>query len=241
MAIVYIHKRKDIDDQFLSVFYVGIGKHISRSITKKDRSCHWNNVVNKYGFIEEVTHKDILWEEACSIEKYLILFYGRKDLKLGNLVNLTDGGEGTINHYVSEDLKKHLAKINTGKKHKEESKKKMSESRKGDKNHAFGKKMSKETKIKLSISHTGKKYSSERIEQMKITFAGKNNPNYGKKASDETRKKISESLKGEKHPMYGKKGINHYNYGRIVSEETREKIKLALLKRKNKLNESITI
>jgi hypothetical protein len=198
MAVVYIHRRKDIEDPFLNVFYVGIGKYENRSKSKKKRSFYWNNIVSKYGYIIEITHKDICWEEASSIEKYLISFYGRKDLQLGNLVNMTDGGDGSLKHIVSEELKSHLSKINKGKKHSEKSKIKMSESRKGNKNHAFGKKMSDETKLKLSIAHSGKKYSKERIAQMKITFGGKNNPMYGRKMSDESKEKMKKSLTGRK-------------------------------------------
>lgn len=180
MAIVYIHRRKDIQDTFLNVFYVGIGKFESRSRDKRCRSYHWNNIVSKHGYEIEITHKELCWEESCAIEKYLISFYGRNDLGLGKLVNMTDGGDGKLNNIVTEKQKIHLSKINKGKKHTEESKKKMSESRKG-KTWNLGKKMSDETRQKLSLAHTGKKYSEERIAQMRITFGGKNNPMYGRK------------------------------------------------------------
>ena len=180
MAIVYIHRRKDIEDLFLNVFYVGIGRFERRSRDKRCRSYYWNNIVSKCGYEIEITHKDLCWEEACAIEKYLISFYGRNDLGLGNLTNMTDGGDGTLNNIITEKQRQHLSKINKGKKHTEESKKKMSESRKS-KIWNYGKKMSDETRKKLSIAHSGKKYSEERIAQMRITFGGKNNPMYGKK------------------------------------------------------------
>jgi len=106
MAIVYIHRRKDIDDSFLNVFYVGIGKSKKRANeTYHSRSQYWRNVINKCGgFTVEITHTNLIWEEACSIERYLISFYGRKDLGLGNLCNLTDGGDGVSNW--SDDLRK---------------------------------------------------------------------------------------------------------------------------------------
>jgi hypothetical protein len=227
MAIVYIHRRKDIEDPFLNVFYVGIGKFQSRSRDKRCRSYYWNNIISKHGYDIEITHKDLCWEEACAIEKYLICFYGREDLGLGKLVNLTDGGDGAIGAIVTEKQKKHLSILNKGKKHTEETKKKMSESRKG-KVWNCGKKMSDETKRKLSIVHTGKKYSQERINQMKITFGGENNPMYGIKASEETRKKISESLKGEKHPQFGKKGNQNHNFGKKLPDQVKKKISAKL-------------
>jgi uncharacterized protein involved in tellurium resistance len=33
-----------------------------------------------------------IWEEACKKETFFISYYGRKDLGLGSLVNMTDGG-----------------------------------------------------------------------------------------------------------------------------------------------------
>jgi hypothetical protein len=105
MAIVYIHRRKDIQDPFLNVFYVGIGNKKTRSKSLEGRTNHWFNIVNKHGYTIEITHEDVCWEEACAIEKYLISFYGRKDLKTGKLVNLTDGGDGLLNPSVNTRYK----------------------------------------------------------------------------------------------------------------------------------------
>jgi hypothetical protein len=105
VAIVYIHRRCDIKDNFKNVFYVGIGKSKKRAgQTTHSRNEYWKNIYNKYDCITEITHKNITWEEACSIEKYLISFYGRKDLKSGNLCNMTDGGDGVL--FWSESLRK---------------------------------------------------------------------------------------------------------------------------------------
>lgn len=96
MAIVYRHITKDNG----VVFYIGISNKESRAFDKRSRNKHWKAVVKKHGLNVEITHKDILWEEACVIEKYLISFYGRKDYNNGTLVNMTDGGEGTINKSI---------------------------------------------------------------------------------------------------------------------------------------------
>ena len=108
MAIVYQHIRKDSNE----VFYVGIGLNEERAYTKDSRNRHWKNIVNKHGYIVEITHKDILWEEACVIEKYLIQFYGRKDLGLGMLVNKTDGGDGIPGMRHSEETRKKISQDN---------------------------------------------------------------------------------------------------------------------------------
>lgn len=125
MAIVYIHRRKDIEDPFLNVFYVGASKNEYRASEggKSRRSKDWMNITNQCEFIIEITHKDVLIEEAYAIEKYLIAFYGRKDLGLGNLVNKYDGGIQGGNW--SEEQREYMRRINIGKTMPEEIKKKI--------------------------------------------------------------------------------------------------------------------
>jgi group I intron endonuclease len=82
----------------------------------------------------------------------------------------------------------------------------------------LGKKHSEETKKKIGQKSKGRIHSEERNKKIseanKINFKGSKNPMYGKKLSEKHRKKISEKLKGDKHPMYGKK----------LSEKHRKKI-----------------
>lgn len=110
MAIVYQHRRKDSNE----IFYIGIGKTIKRAYSKYGRNPYWHHIVDKLNYIVEITHKDVIWEEACSIEKYLISFYGRKDLNLGGLINMTDGGEGCNGYITSFNTKNKLSKLNLG-------------------------------------------------------------------------------------------------------------------------------
>ena len=97
--IVYRHRRLDTNE----VFYIGIGKTKQRAYSKHQRNPHWHNIVNKYGYSVEIVTACDTWEEACQIEQYLIKYYGRKDLGLGTLVNMTDGGDGTLNYTHSEE------------------------------------------------------------------------------------------------------------------------------------------
>ena len=148
MAIVYIHRRKDIEDPFLNVFYVGASKNEYRASEggKSRRSKDWKNITNQCEFIVEITHKDVLIEEAYAIEKYLIAFYGRKDLGLGNLVNKYDGGIQGGNW--SGEQREYMRRINIGKTMPEEIKKKIAAhfigtkrpqcANKGEKNPMYG-------------------------------------------------------------------------------------------------------
>lgn len=83
-------------------------------------------------------------------------------------------------------------KINLGKKRSVETKNKMSEAHKGDKNYWFKKKLSLEHKIKLSEARKNF-YKNGGIHPRGML---------GKRPSDETRRKMSEASKGEKAYNY---------------------------------------
>jgi hypothetical protein len=103
MAIVYLHKRNDTKD----VFYVGIGKSEKRAFSKNSRNAHWYNVVNKIGYSIEITHRDICWEEACTIEIYLISFY--REIHNNKICNLNNGGNGNLGYKASLETKKKIS------------------------------------------------------------------------------------------------------------------------------------
>jgi|LakMenEpi03Aug12_release.lakeMendotaPanAssembly.Ray.scaffolds.fasta_scaffold571214_1 hypothetical protein len=172
MAIVYRHINKENGE----VFYVGIGKSEKRAYTIKKRSVFWNNYVSKHQFYIEITHSDICWEEACSIEKYLISFYGRRDLCLGNLVNMTDGGDGLANpskqtrelisfaaKNISDSTRQKMSdsqRKSIRPKCSEETKQKISNAQKG-------REIPIESKIKMSESHKGKKLSEKHKQKLR--------------------------------------------------------------------------
>jgi hypothetical protein len=131
MAIVYRHIRLDKNEPF----YIGIGNDLYRAYVKNGRNKYWKNIVNKTDYKIEILFNDLSWDEACEKEKEFIKLYGRKDLGLGPLVNMTDGGDGCNN--LSYEIKKRISnskkgnKYWIGKKHKEESKNKISKSKLG--------------------------------------------------------------------------------------------------------------
>jgi len=97
MAIVYKHIRNNNE-----IFYIGIGVSEKRAYSKHSRNKHWNNITNKEDYRVAIICDDVDYETAKHIEKYLIKFYGRRDLGLGTLVNFTDGGEGFLNMNLKE-------------------------------------------------------------------------------------------------------------------------------------------
>lgn len=114
--------------------------------------------------------------------------------------------------------------------HSEETKKQMSEQRKG-------RVFTPEWREKLNATRKGKKHTEESKKRM--SDARKGIP-----VSEETRKRISLSKSGDKHPNYGKKHspetiakmkeARQKRIGIPVSEETRKKLSDAAKNRKNK-------
>ena len=127
MAIVYEHLRNDTNE----VFYVGMGEEEGRAYVKDGRNPHWNNIVNKAGYTVNIIYKDIEHKEAKNIEILLIEKYGRKNLGTGNLVNMTDGGEGVLGLILSEDARQKISETHKDKPKSEEHKNKLSEIGKG--------------------------------------------------------------------------------------------------------------
>jgi hypothetical protein len=166
MAVVYQHRRLDNN----TVFYVGIGKSISRAYSKSGRTNYWRNIVNKVGYSVTVLIGEISMEEAWRLEMELISYYGRFHLGEGLLVNMTEGGElgynrlGTwLGKKLSPEHKEKLRLAKLGKKrpkHSEETKAKMSKSHKG-------KILSETTKEKIRIVNIGKKLSEETKDKLR--------------------------------------------------------------------------
>jgi len=160
---VYIHIRPDTGD----VFYVGKGRnrrdkrHYERAYARCNRNKYWNNIVNKnQGVYEVCIIADFSDHEACiSKEIELISFYGRKDLNLGSLVNMTDGGEGHLGIKTSDDLRRKRSNNasgplhpNYGKSLSEETLKRKSEAISGERHFLYGKRLSESWRRNISDS-----------------------------------------------------------------------------------------
>lgn len=118
---VYVHLRASDN----SVFYVGKGRG-KRAWVSGRRSSYWKRTVAKHGLVVQIIAAGLNEPCAFSIECMVIAKYGRT-----NLVNLTDGGEGTAGHVVTDAAKAHLRAVNLGKFVSDETRAKISASNMG--------------------------------------------------------------------------------------------------------------
>lgn len=133
LPILYRHIRQDKNEPF----YIGIGESEDRAYEIKGRTRAWKNIAKK-GYDIEVLFNNLSWEEACEKEIEFIALYGRRDKKAGTLVNMTDGGEGTVGyrHTVKTKEKCRLAAKNQF--HTPESRLKKSLASRGKNNPCYG-------------------------------------------------------------------------------------------------------
>jgi hypothetical protein len=108
---VYAHLRMDKLGRE-RVFYIGKGMGNRDRNIRGSRSIHHLNIVQKvqctlgYKGIKVVRLKDNLTEEESFVwEKHFISFYGRQDLGVGSLINLTDGGDGISGFVPSQETR----------------------------------------------------------------------------------------------------------------------------------------
>lgn len=104
---VYSHTRLDKNE----IFYIGIGNKpdYKRAHTKFSRNKFWKNIIAKTNYDVDILFQDLNKNNACQKEIELIAKYGRRNLGLGALVNLTDGGEGVTNLKHSEESKRKMS------------------------------------------------------------------------------------------------------------------------------------
>ena len=226
------------------------------------------DAIEKYGqdaFTYEILHDGIIPEFLDNLEKEVIAKFNTVS---PHGYNLTEGGDTNpmdmpeVRQKHSEAMKrpevrqKHseamrhpevrqkLSKASTGKRHTDETRRNMSETRKGENNPMYGKPCSDDTKRKISEANTGRKHSDEARQNMSEARKGEKHPMYGRKHSDEAKQKMSEShkrpevrqkhseaTKGENNPMYGKRHsdeakqkMSESRKGKSRSAETKRKI-----------------
>lgn len=156
------------------------------------KGSYFYNAIKKYGWnniFHHIVGTGLTKEEACFIERELIAKYDTMNRERG--YNRTIGGDtGILGYRFSNEQRQHLSQVHKGKKcshgyakghvpwnkgggyYSPESRKRMSDASKG-------RRISEETRKKLSIAHSGKRHW-----------------NYGNHYSEEFKKRLSESHKG---------------------------------------------
>jgi len=168
MAVLYRHIRLDKNEPF----YVGIGKFEKRAYSKTKRNNFWNKIVAKTEYDVEIILSGLSWEQAQEKEKEFIKLYGRKDLGLGTLVNLTDGGDLPAN--LSEHSRRIIREKRAKQTFTEESNIRRSLSQKG-KAKPKTKPVSEETKRKLSNKMKGRVFTEEHRKKLSEAAMGNKN------------------------------------------------------------------
>lgn len=257
--IVYIYMLADPIDS--RIRYVGktdnlTGRYRSHCSTqnRQDHRANWLNKLRSLNLkpimqiIEECDETN--WVER---ETYWIKYY--REVLGCDLVNATDGGEGTVGWTQSEETRRKLSESRKGEKnpyfgktHSEEAKRKLSEAQKGNTNwlgkvHSAeskrkigegnkGKILNEETRRKLSEANKGKTPSEETKRKMSESKKGNTNC-LGRILSDEHKHKIGEAQKGKTHSEETRRRISEANKRRTLSEETKRKISESMKRNKN--------
>lgn len=145
MDVYYLYKHIRLDTN--EIFYIGVGSvnqsdkkcsktskvYYRRAFSKTSRSDFWKNVINKSEYKVEIILESFIYDFIKQKEIEYIKLYGRRDLGLGTLVNLNDGGDGNLKLKHSEETKLKMSISGKNKKYKptEETKLKLSKLKKG--------------------------------------------------------------------------------------------------------------
>lgn len=102
---VYAHRRAATGE----IFYIGKG-YGRRAWSTSGRSKHWRNTVAKEGLTVELVATGLQEWYALELEMALISLHGRRDTGHGQLVNFTDGGEGTVGAIATKESRMRKSK-----------------------------------------------------------------------------------------------------------------------------------
>ena len=100
---VYAHTKPNGE-----IFYVGKGSN-KRAFCTFGRSKVWEAYTNKYGLNPVFIDRNLSQDQAFELEEFLIAELGTKKDRSGTLVNLTDGGEGSIGRIYTNDQRKRFS------------------------------------------------------------------------------------------------------------------------------------
>jgi len=145
-------------------------------------------------------------QDALEAEIFLISYYGRKDLKTGQLINHTDGGEGVSGWERSVEWRENQRQSMTGRTKSPEVRKKISDGQLGNKRGEATRRLlsekaklrenstehmnTPEARAKKSMTLTGRPFTKEHRANISASCVGRIPWNKGKQHSPETKAKI---------------------------------------------------
>jgi group I intron endonuclease len=200
-----------IQNKINGKIYIGqtknaINKRVASHLNSKS---YIGNALRKYG-LQSFDISVIDYADCCEVlndkEMYWVCFY---DCRYPGGYNIMDGGSGSAFDEASEKRRQGQR----GRKHSEETKRKISLGNKG-------KKKSEETKTKMSIARIGKFHSEETKKKISRNNVGTK----GTHLSEETKEKIRKTKIGRTHSEETKKKIGAIHKGSKRSKQTREKM-----------------
>ena len=197
IGVIYRIWNRDTGQSYIGQTIQPIKQRISTHFNIND-NYYLHRAIQSHGidaFEWEVIESDLYKSLLDKRETYWI---NQFDCIRPNGYNLTLGGEGTHGFKHSDDTKKKMSAIKKGKKASAETRVKLSESRRGEKNPNYGKKFSDEHRKKISDNHAntwkGRKHKPESRQKISDNHARHFK---GKQLSAVHRQKISAAQKGK--------------------------------------------
>ena len=167
-------------------FYVGMGHNNRWKRLDREYNPHFMNIINKIPVAVNILHDNLDRDTANGLEIWYIREY--RDIIGYDLCNINDGGEGNA-------MPKELHPM-------------------------WGKHRTEETKNKISKSKKGTKYSEETKKKLSKIRKGKNNPMYGKDwRENKTKEELIKIKKNQKEKCL--KGKNHPKFKPIICITTK--------------------
>lgn len=220
MYKVYLITNIENKKQYVGITKFSIGQ---RFLQHTKRGFILTDAIKKYGnekFTVKLIEESETAEKAYNLEKYYVKKF---NTKIPNGYNMTDGGDGLYGVIIGDKDRKRRSKVMKklhkekrtgmhGKKHSEETRKKMSISGKNiPKPWLYGRVLSENSKQKIREKNLGRIHSEEtrkKISENHHDISGKNNPMYGRKHSDETKEKIRKKAKNRPKRIWINNGIS---------------------------------
>jgi hypothetical protein len=169
----FLRFRDSIRGSKYSPYYIGKGRG-KRAFERHGRTVPAPGERSCIAFVQE----GLTESEALSLETYCIQLYGRIDIGTGILHNRTNGGEGTSGLVVSAETKRKMSELRRGEKHpnwgktpSRETRQRMSDAKRGEKHPNWGKTRPPEVCDKISKGQKGRVQSKETRRKLSLAKA----------------------------------------------------------------------